>query len=156
MFPSGIPLGIERLHSYPENKEKRSQGCCNSLLESHSTALGRTPVNLNIILFTLLFTVFGAFIGCLATLYILRRLINVRMKSFYKLLNDISIYRIRLNREHQKKINILKNLAAQQDESPDPLQQNDVHISEEEFLKYLNELNQLLQQFKIDPPIPKK
>lgn len=113
-------------------------------------------MNWNIIMFTLLFTVFGAFMGCLATLYILRRLINVRMKSFYKLLNDISIYRIRLNREHQKKINILKNLAVQQDESPDPLQQNDVQISEEEFSKYLNELNQLLQQFKIDPPVPKK
>lgn len=113
-------------------------------------------MNWNIIMFILLFTVFGAFMGCLATLTILRKLINVRMKSFYKLLNDISIYRIRLNREHQKKINIVKNLAAQQEESSDPLQQNDVQISEEEFSKYLNELNQLLQQFKIDLPIPKK
>lgn len=113
-------------------------------------------MNWNIIMFTLLFTVFGALIGCLATLTILRKLINVRMKSFYKLLNDISIYRIRLNREHQKKINILKNLAAQHDESPEPSLQNDVQISEEEFSQYLSELTQLLQQFKIDPSVPEK
>lgn len=109
-------------------------------------------MNWHIIEFTALFIAIGAFLGSITTLFILRRLLKNRVKSLNEMLNDTSTQRMTLHREYEKKLAFLKILSHRCSEPDDSTETNDLIPDKEDYLFYLSELNELLQNCKIGPP----
>lgn len=95
-------------------------------------------MNTEIIESGLIFFIFGILLGSVVSIFTVKQLINKRLKNFYNLFNELTIYKLRFKKEQEKKIKALKKITNEIYDSP--------KISDhyKNFDSYLFDLNQLL------------
>ncbi len=115
-------------------------------------------MNWSFVQFTLLYLVIGSLIGSLVTVLVLRKMIKSRIKGYYRLLNDISVSSIRLRREYEKKLEMLRHIA----DVAGPINEGDMNselrdpdAESGQYKQYLSDLAEILKNCKIDFPVPK-
>ena len=115
-------------------------------------------MNWSFVQFTVLYLVIGSLIGSLITVLMLRKMIKSRIKGYYRLLNDISVSSVRLRREYEKKLGILRHIAdiAGPSEDGDLNPRQDGPAEEDgQYQEYLSGLAELLKNCKIGFSVPK-
>lgn len=95
-------------------------------------------MNTEIIESGLIFFIFGILLGSVVSIFTVKQLINKRLKNFYNLFNELTIYKLRFKKEQEKKIKALKKITNEIYDSP----KSSDHYKN--FDSYLFDLNQLL------------
>jgi len=101
-------------------------------------------LNTEIIESGIIFFIFGILLGGVVSIFIVKRLINKRLKNLYNLFNELTLYRLRFKKEQEKKIKALKKITNELYNS----QKSSGHY--ENFDSYLLDLNQLLYEKRIN------
>ena len=97
-------------------------------------------MNTGIIESGIIFFIFGILLGSIVSIFVVKRLINKRIKNFYNLFNELTLYRLRFKKEQEQKIKALKKITKEIYNSP---KNTDNY---ENFDSYLFDLNQLLDK----------
>ena len=84
---------------------------------------------------------FGLLIGVMASLAILKKLVNVPLQRVYKALNQLSLYKLNLRGKHSKKTERIKALTEKYEKIHDSRRSEII----DQYKIYLNDLNQVLE-----------
>ena len=101
-------------------------------------------MNTEIIESGIIFFIFGILLGSVVSIFIVKRLINKRLKNLYNLFNELTLYRLRFKKEQEKKIKALKKITNEIYNSP----KSSGHYKN--FDSYIFDLNQLLYEKRIN------
>jgi hypothetical protein len=102
-------------------------------------------LNFDIIDSAIIFFTIGIILGSLSLALIVKHFIHKRLKNFYNLLNELTLYRLRFKKEQEKKINALKKI---KEKIYNPKKVSE-HSYYENFSSYLSVLNQILYENRI-------
>ena len=101
-------------------------------------------MNAEIIESGIIFFIFGILLGSVVSIFIVKRLINKRLKNLYNLFNELTLYRLRFKKEQEKKIKALKKITNEIYNFP----KSSGHYKN--FDSYLLDLNQLMHEKRIN------